>query len=892
MQLHFSASCQSANQPITQSAELLFAHCSLLIYKEKPGRAGACSGFWVPLGRVLLLDVVGVEVPDVFGVLGDGTVGGEFACGGDVHQGGDVPCLVVAVEGFNAVLCSDVVREVLEEHVVVVEVEEVFEDGLEDAGGHQAEDVAADHVECALDLGVGLVDGLGVVGGAEGYDFFGLEAEDEAVVFAGFFGDFNIGAVEGADGEGAVEHQLHVAGAGGFHTCEGDLLGDVGCRDDLFCEGDAVVGEEGDGDAALDEGVVVDDVCDTVDEADDELCEPVSGCCLRAEDEDAGVDVEVGLFNQSIEEDDDVEDEEELALVLVEALDLDVEDGVGVGLEAEGVEDRIGEDLLVGALDVGVGGEEAAVLCEGFELGELAEVGDPLVADGVGDEVGQTGVRLEEPAALCDAVGLIGEVVGHDLVEVLEDGLLQDFGVEGGHAVDGAGTDEAEVGHADVLVAGFVDEAHAAEACDVAGIERGDLLEEACVDLVDDLHVSGQDALHEGEGPALECFGENGVIGITGGGANDLPGFFPVEAFHIDEDAHQFGDDERWVGIVELDEDVLRQVVDGVAFFAEAAQDVVHGGCDEEVLLAEAELLTLHGGVVRVEDLGEVLGENFAFHGFNVVTAVEFVEGEFVGGLCAPEAEGINVCAAEADDRQVVGDGLHLLCGDPDPFVAAGAAGVVLDVAAEADEAGVFGALHFPGIAVFEPVIRLFALLAIDHTLTENTVVVAQAVARRREVERGERVHEAGCEAAETAIAETGVHFVVAQTVPVEAERVHSFAALVLEAEVDHVVTEEAADEELEREVIDAADLCGAVSILRGHPAVNETVAHSEGERLITVTLGGAVIALCQGETHIPEEVLREALCGKIGRRVLAGERNIIDFALCRSHNSIPKSVT
>ena len=345
-------------------------------------------------------------MPDVFGVFADGAVAGELAGGGDVHQGGFVPGVLVAVEGLDAILGLDVVGQVFEEHVVVVVVEEVLEEGLEDPGGHEGEDVAADHVERALDLGVALVDGLGVVGGAELGDFFGFEAEDDDVVVADFLGDFDVCAVEGAEGDGAVEHEFHVAGAGGLGAGEGDLLGDVGGGDDLLGEGDAVVGEEGDCDAALDEGVGVDDAGDAVDEADDELGDPVSGGGFGAEDEDAGVDVEVGLFNQAIEEDDDVEDEEELALVLVEALDLDVEDGVGGNLEAKGVEDGVGEDFLVGALDFGEALEEGFVVDLGFELGELAEVGDPAVADGLGDEGGEAGVGLEEPAALGDAVGL------------------------------------------------------------------------------------------------------------------------------------------------------------------------------------------------------------------------------------------------------------------------------------------------------------------------------------------------------------------------------------------------------------------------------------------------------------------------------------------------------
>ena len=387
--------------------------------------------------------------------------------------------------------------------------------------------------------------------------------------------------------------------------------------------------------------------------------------------------------------------------------------------------------------------------------------------------------------------------------------------------------------------------------------------------------MAGEDALHEGHGPLFEGFGQDGVVGVAGAGADVGPGVIPGETFDVHEDAHELGDDEGGVGVVELDEDVLGEVAPFVAFLAEATEDVVDGGGDEEVLLAEAELFAGGGGVVGVEDLGEVLGEDLALDGLDVVAAVEFIEGEFVGGLGAPEAEGGDGLALVADDGEVVGDGLDLLGGDPDPFVAAGAAGVVLDVSAEADEAGVFGALDFPGVAVLQPVVGLFALFAVDDALAEDAVVVAQAVAGGGEVEGGEGIHEAGGEAAEAAVAEAGVHLVVAEAVPVQAEGVHGFAALLLEAEVDDVVAEEAADEELEGEVVDAADLGGAVGVLGGHPAVDDAVAHGIGEGFVAIAFGGSVAALGEGETHVPEEVLGEALGGELSGGVVAGQDDL-----------------
>ena len=60
------------------------------------------------------------------------------------------------------------------------------------------------------------------------FDLVGGQAEDEDVVGSDVLADFDVGAVERADRERAVERELHVAGAGGFHAGGRDLLGKVG----------------------------------------------------------------------------------------------------------------------------------------------------------------------------------------------------------------------------------------------------------------------------------------------------------------------------------------------------------------------------------------------------------------------------------------------------------------------------------------------------------------------------------------------------------------------------------------------------------------------------------------------------------------------------------------
>ena len=71
--------------------------------------------------------------------------------------------------------------------------------------------------------------------------------------------------------------------------------------------------------------------------------------------------------------------------------------------------------------------------------------------------------------------------------------------------------------------------------CDCMSDEPG-------VDLIDNLHVPGQDLLHHGDGPLLKCLRHECVVGVTHTLLGDVPCGIPVKAFLVDEDPHELGD--------------------------------------------------------------------------------------------------------------------------------------------------------------------------------------------------------------------------------------------------------------------------------------------------------------------------------------------------------------
>jgi len=70
---------------------------------------------------------------------------------------------------------------------------------------------------------------------------------------------------------------------------------------------------------------------------------------------------------------------------------------------------------------------------------------------------------------------------------------------------------------------------------------------------------------------------------------------------------------------------------------------------------------------------------------------------------------------------------------------------------------------HFPGIAEAQPFVRHFVLPAIADLLVEDAELVTDPVADGGDLEGGQRVHVASCEATESAVAEAGLFLVLEQ---------------------------------------------------------------------------------------------------------------------------------
>ncbi len=114
---------------------------------------------------------------------------------------------------------------------------------------------------------------------------------------------------------------------------------------------------------------------------------------------------------------------------------------------------------LVGVFDRHELALEGRIVGKLFEAAQVVEIAHPgIAAEAVRDEFRQARVGLEQPATRRDAVGLVLEFAGIEVVELGEEGALEQLGVQGGDAIDRVGADDGQVGHADHLGAAFLDE--------------------------------------------------------------------------------------------------------------------------------------------------------------------------------------------------------------------------------------------------------------------------------------------------------------------------------------------------------------------------------------------------------------------------------------------------
>ena len=455
---------------------------------------------------------------------------------------------------------------------------------------------------------------------------------------------------------------------------------------------------------------------------------------------------------------DHVQHVHQLTLVFVDAFNLNVEQRFRVCHHVQVHRQPDRQTLFVQQLGFAHGFVHRREINMLFQLAQLAQIGTPGAADILVQHLRERLVSQRQPAARGDAVGHVAEPRREDLREVRKQRLHHQVRVELGHAVDLVADDNRQPGHAHAAAVRLINDGRAAQQAGIVWILLLQRLEEVVVNLKDNLQMARQDFAEHVHRPRLQRFAHQRVVGVREHLAGHLKGVVPAELMLVDQQAHQLRNGEHRVGVIKVDRGFLRQVGVGFVQLMVAAEDVLNGRRNEEILLTQAQLAAGVGRVIRVQHAGHVLGVVFIFHRRKVVTLVEFTEVNLATGLGAPQAQRVGGIGVIAGDNLVVGHGQDLF-----RFYPAGFFAFLLDTSAKAHLVARIVALKLPRVAVLQPVVRRLFLAPVDDVLFEHTVVVANTVAAARQRQRCQRVEEAGGETPQAAVAEARVVLFVDQ---------------------------------------------------------------------------------------------------------------------------------
>mmetsp|Transcript_31107 Transcript_31107/g.61073 ORF Transcript_31107/g.61073 Transcript_31107/m.61073 type:complete len:763 (+) Transcript_31107:282-2570(+) len=716
-----------------------------------------------------------LHAPDDLGVLGDGAVRGELRHGGGRLNAQTRPLGLVSIRLVDAILGFEVRGEVVDEEVAVAipgarpcNVAQLVDQAAEllvSLVVTKGELALPDRVEDALHLWVdGVVAGLGRLLD-DGH--VRLEAaENEHGVITALLSDLDVRAIHGADDEASVHDKLHVRGATGLGASGGNVLRDVRGGDDVLGDAHAVVRHEGDLEVRRNIGVVVDHLRQVPDKLDDSLCIDIRRRSLSSEEGcpllELGTVTRRRLLDHQVPV-DDVEAVQELTLVLVDALELAVEQRIHICVKDVLLLQKVDQFLLGLLLRGHPFPLQCGVVLLLNHLLQQLHVGQPLLRTKVlGENVTEWPVRAMNPSAGRHAVGhvhklLLLALVAKVLVEVSKSLLLHDLSVERSHTVDLVAAQDRKVSHADALEGLLLEKAEAPNP-GVIAVHLGQLLNEAFVDLADNLQVARQILLHHLHRPLLQRLRHHCVVGVVASLLGELPSLAPWNLLHINKQAHHLHNSHGGVCIVHLHSNLVRQFGPLPAWLLQEITEQVLKRCaDKEVLLLQAQDLPSSLIIVGVENRGEVLGFPAVVNGISIAEVVEGCEIKLLAGKSPPQPKVVGVECVKARDGVVVSHGLDDLSTDPPLTPAALLIAVIFNAATEADRVRHVRPRDLPRHRLGEPVVWLLDLPSVNDVLLENAVFVADAVAPAWKRERGHRVQEASRQSAETTVAKARV---------------------------------------------------------------------------------------------------------------------------------------
>ena len=525
-----------------------------------------------------------------------------------------------------------------------------------------------------------------------------------------------------------------------------------------------------------------------------------------------------------------MQDIQQLSLVFMQSFYLNIEDGIRVHVDAFCFFDIVCQSDLVISLDRHETFTEGCIICIRDQFLQLIQICNPILTDFFTDQVSQFSVGVYQPSSLGDPVCFIVEFFRIQFIEISQFLIFQNFCMQRSYAVYGMAAYDGQISHADLTVS---DDRHFSYLRRVIAVFFCQFQNETTVDFFHDLIDTRQQTAEQFHGPFFQCFRHDGMVCVSTYFSCDIPSLFPRHIVFIHQHTHQFCNCHTGVGIIQLECNLFRQLIEICVHFFETGDHSLDRCGNKEILLTQTQFFALHVFIGRIEYVGQGVCQHFFFCCFLIVPFVEGLQIQSILGFCFPQTQCVYGVVTIADDRIVIGDGCNGLEVFMYHFVAAFVVSHCAYIAAEFYFYGIFISLDAPGIAVFQPVIGCFHLIAVFDTLFENAVVVADtaAICRQRQCRQG--FQEAGSQTAQTTVPQTGVGFCVFYHVIIDAQLFKYCFYIIEHFQIDESIAEEATHQKFHRQVINYFYVFFIIFIMGLHPFISDDIPDSKYCRLI-----------------------------------------------------------
>ena len=376
------------------------------------------------------------------------------------------------------------------------------------------------------------------------------------------------------------------------------------------------------------------------------------------------------------------------------------------------------------------------------------------------------------------------------------------------------------------------------------------------VDHLDDLHVARQDAAHQPGRPPLQRLGQQGVVGIVQRPPRQVLRAVEGQAVHVHQQADQLGPGDGGVGVVQLDRDLVRQDLQVAMFGQEPRQDVLQRGRGQEIFLLQAQFLARLRGIVRIKNARQRAGQRLGFGRGRVIARVEALEVQQRRRMRPPQPQRVGPVPAPANDRRVIGTRHDAFARMPD-----GMAVDRVDMTLEPDLVAVVDAHEFPRMRLVQPILGGLDLLAALEALAEQAVLITDPIAEGRAGQRRQRFHETRRQTPQPAIAQGRVGFIVQDHLLVQTQQGQRLAHGGLQVQVDDRIAQDAADQELHRQVIDPLGALVAGGTDGADPGADHQVAHRIADGKPPIENGCEFRAAALGVGQVMQDLIAQILC-------------------------------